>query len=35
MFSFLGKSINDGDIYQLDLFTGKIYKNGKVIAALP
>ena len=34
-FSFLGKSIQDGDIYQLSLFSGKVYKNGKVIAALP
>lgn len=33
-FSFSGKSQGGSDVYQIDLFQGRIYKNGKEISAL-
>lgn len=34
VFAFTGKSERGSDVYQIDLFLGRIYKNGKEISAL-
>lgn len=34
MFAFQGDSKSSEDIYQIDIFHGKIFKNGKEISAL-
>ena len=34
LYAFKGKSKSSNDIYQIDLFHGKIFKNGKEISAL-
>jgi hypothetical protein len=34
MYAFIGKSERSEDIYQLDIYQGCIFKNGKEVSAL-
>lgn len=34
MYAFIGKSEDSKDIYQLDIYKGCIFKNGKEVSAL-